>query len=54
MKTVEGKKQIPKFHSDAEAEQFVENADLTEYDLSDFKSMRFELKKIKNYSEEKT
>lgn len=45
MKTVKGKKQIPKFHSDAEAEQFVENADLTEYDLSGFKPMRFELKR---------
>lgn len=29
-------------HSDAEAEEFVEKADLSEYDLSGFKPVRFE------------
>ena len=29
--------------SDAEAERFVETADLSEYDLSGFKPMRFEI-----------
>ena len=36
-------KPMPSLHSDAEAEQFVETADLTEYDLSGFKPMRFEI-----------
>jgi len=38
-------KQIPKFKSDAEAEQFVEKSDLSEYDLSGFKPMSFEVKR---------
>lgn len=36
------KKQIPVFHTDGEAERFVETADLTEYDLSQFKPVKFE------------
>jgi predicted DNA binding CopG/RHH family protein len=36
------KKKIPSFASDEEAERFVETADLTEYDLSQFKPARFE------------
>jgi predicted DNA binding CopG/RHH family protein len=39
------KKKIPSFKTDREAERFVETADLTEYDLSDFKPMRFELER---------
>jgi predicted DNA binding CopG/RHH family protein len=39
------KKRIPTFRSDAEAERFVENADLSEYDLSGATPMRFELEK---------
>ena len=38
-------KAIPTFRTDAEAERFVDTADLTEYDLSDFKPMRFEFEK---------
>ena len=34
-------KTIPVFHTDAEAEQFVEEADLTESDLSGFTRTRF-------------
>lgn len=34
---------IPPLHSDAEAEEFVEKADLTEYDLSGFRPVRFEV-----------
>lgn len=33
-------KQIPDFASDEEAERFVETADLSKYDLSDFRSGR--------------
>jgi predicted DNA binding CopG/RHH family protein len=36
------KKKIPTFKSDEEAERFVESADLSEYDLSDAKPVRFE------------
>jgi predicted DNA binding CopG/RHH family protein/uncharacterized DUF497 family protein len=36
------KQKIPIFDSDEEAERFVETADLTEYDLSQFKPVRFE------------
>ena len=36
------KKKIPIFKTDEEAERFVETADLTEYDLSQFKPVRFE------------
>jgi predicted DNA binding CopG/RHH family protein len=39
------KKKIPRFRTDEQAEQFVATADLTEYDLSDFKSARFEFHK---------
>lgn len=38
-------KKIPVLMTDAEAEDFVENADLTEYDLSEFKPFRFEFEK---------
>jgi len=36
-------KPMPLLHSDAEAEQFVAKADLSAYDLSGFKPMRFEI-----------
>lgn len=36
-------KQMPSLQSDAAAEEFVEKADLSEYDLSGFKPMRFEI-----------
>ena len=36
-------KSLPPLRSDAEAEEFVETADLTQYDLSGFKPMRFEI-----------
>lgn len=36
---------IPRFRSDRAAEAFVEKADLSEYDLSDGKFVRFELKR---------
>jgi predicted DNA binding CopG/RHH family protein/uncharacterized DUF497 family protein len=39
------KKKIPIFHSDEEAERFVDEADLTEYDFSQFKPVRFEFEK---------
>jgi predicted DNA binding CopG/RHH family protein len=39
------KKKIPTFTSDADAEQFVETADLTDYDLSGFQPVRFEFDK---------
>lgn len=35
-------KPFPRFKSDEEAERFVEEADLSEYDFSDFKPMSFE------------
>jgi len=38
------KKQFPDFKSDAEAEAFVATADLSDYDFSDMKPMRFELR----------
>jgi len=38
-------KQIPTFHTDQEAEDFVDHADLSEYDFSQFKPMRFEIVK---------
>ena len=38
-------KQIPTFKSDEAAERFVENADLSEYDLSGFRPMHFEIEK---------
>lgn len=39
------RKPIPSFQSDKDAEEFVEQADLTEYDLSGFKPMKFEFAK---------
>jgi predicted DNA binding CopG/RHH family protein len=36
------KKKLPVLKTDEEAERFVETADLTEYDLSQFKPVRFE------------
>jgi predicted DNA binding CopG/RHH family protein len=36
------KKKLPSFKSDKEAEEFVEQADLTQYDLSGMRSMGFE------------
>ena len=36
------KKKLPVLRTDEEAERFVETADLTEYDLSQFKPARFE------------
>ena len=38
------KKKLPTLASDEEAEAFVANADLSEYDLSGMVPMRFELK----------
>ncbi len=40
-----GLKPIPKLMTDEQAEGFVENADLTEYDLSGFQPVRFEFEK---------
>ena len=39
------KKKIPAFKSDEEAERFVDTADLSDYDLSGLKPMRFEFEK---------
>jgi len=39
------KKHIPTFKTDKEAEEFVEKADLTQYDLSQFKPVHFEFEK---------
>jgi len=36
---------LPRFQSDEEAERFIEEADLTEYDLSAMQPMRFEIAK---------
>lgn len=36
------KRQLPKLTSDKEAEEFVANSDLTEYDLSGMRMVRFE------------
>jgi len=36
------KKKLPRFKSDKEAGDFVENADLAEYDLSGLRLIRFE------------
>ena len=41
----DNEKKIPVFRTDEEAERFVEEADLTEYDLSQFKPVRFEFEK---------
>lgn len=39
------KKKIPTFGTDKDAEAFVARADLTEYDLSDVRPVRFEFEK---------
>ena len=39
------KKKIPTFRSDKEAEGFVDTADLSEYDLSGARPVRFEFEK---------
>jgi predicted DNA binding CopG/RHH family protein len=39
------KKRLPSFKSDKEAEEFVEKADLTEYDLSGMRPIRFEFQR---------
>ena len=36
------KKKLPRFRNDKEAEEFVDKADLTEYDLSEMQPVRFE------------
>lgn len=38
------KKKLPILKTDAEAEKFVATADLSEYDLSGFKKVHFEIK----------
>lgn len=38
------KKRIPTFKTDEEAEKFVDTADLTQFDLSDARLIRFEFK----------
>lgn len=38
------KKQLPILKTDAEAEKFVDTVDLSEYDLSGFKKVHFEIK----------
>jgi predicted DNA binding CopG/RHH family protein len=44
MKASKALKPFPVFATDQEAEDFVETADLTEYDLSSFEPVRFEFK----------
>ncbi len=44
MKKAAKLKKLPSLKSDREAEQFVEQADLTQYDLSGGELVRFELK----------
>lgn len=44
MKTVKPKP-MPSFKTDEAAEQFIETADLSKYDLSGFKPMHFEIEK---------
>jgi predicted DNA binding CopG/RHH family protein len=39
------KRKFPEFKTDAEAGRFVATADLSEYDFSDMKPMRFELRR---------
>lgn len=43
------KKPLPKFNSDAEAEKFLAEANLTDYDLFSFKPVQFEIKPKKNF-----
>lgn len=38
------KKKLPPFQNDEEAEKFVDTADLSEYDLSQFKKVHFKFK----------
>jgi predicted DNA binding CopG/RHH family protein len=38
-------KQFPRFDSDQDAERFVEQTDLSEYDFSQFEPMKFELER---------
>jgi len=38
------KKKLPILKTDEEAEKFVDTADLSEYDLSGFKKVHFEIK----------
>jgi len=38
-------KEFPVFDSDEDAEKFVEDADLTDYDISGFKPVKFEFEK---------
>ena len=45
MKDKKKLKKIPTFKTDQEAEKFVADADLTDYDISRFKPMKFEFKK---------
>ena len=42
MKVKQKLKPFPKLKTDKQAEEFVDQADLTEYDFSGFKSMKFE------------
>lgn len=37
------KRKFPRFASDKQAEEFVARADLSEYDFSEFRPMRFEI-----------
>jgi predicted DNA binding CopG/RHH family protein len=39
------KKKFPEFKSDAEAERFVDTADLSKFDFSDMVPVRFELRR---------
>lgn len=39
------KKKLPTFRSDREAEEFVEKADLTDYDLSGLRPVKLEFEK---------
>lgn len=43
--TVRKKKPLPHFTTDEDAERFVDQADLTEYDLTGGKNMRFEFER---------
>jgi len=45
MRSKKALKRVPELKSDVEAEEFVENADLTEYDLSGSTPTRFEFDK---------
>jgi predicted DNA binding CopG/RHH family protein len=45
MQTTKSLKKLPVLFTDEDAERFVDQADLTDYDLSGFKPMRFEFAK---------